>query len=79
MLAYLVVKIRDISDTDQLTGLYNRRKLERELISQLATVSEYDTSHALLVMHLLMMSDTDIRNTCLVYRGNLVVETIASI
>lgn len=49
---HLEVKLREMSDTDQLTGLYNRRKLERELISQFEAFTRYGLSTSILMFDL---------------------------
>lgn len=49
---HLEVKLREMSDTDQLTGLYNRRKLERELTLHFEAFTRYGLSTSILMFDL---------------------------
>ncbi|WP_100644338.1 GGDEF domain-containing protein [Alteromonas facilis] len=44
--------LRHLSETDQLTGLYNRRKLERDMSMHFANFKRYDTPTSLLMLDL---------------------------
>lgn len=48
----LEIKLRELSDTDQLTGLFNRRKLEQELKQHFDTYTRYATPTSLLMFDL---------------------------
>ncbi|GAB2596587.1 diguanylate cyclase PdgB [Nitrincola alkalisediminis] len=48
----LEVQLREMSDTDQLTGLYNRRKLERDLILHFEAFTRYGIPTAMLMFDL---------------------------
>ncbi|MEW9799228.1 sensor domain-containing diguanylate cyclase [Alteromonas sp. CYL-A6] len=48
----LEMTLRHLSDTDQLTGLFNRRKLERELAQQFSTFKRYHTPTSILMLDL---------------------------
>ncbi|WP_026374672.1 sensor domain-containing diguanylate cyclase [Aestuariibacter salexigens] len=44
------VSLRYLSDTDQLTGLFNRRKLEQDLAAQFASFTRYGTPTSVLML-----------------------------
>ncbi|MGI5307932.1 diguanylate cyclase [Rheinheimera sp. WS51] len=48
----LEIKLRQLSDTDQLTGLYNRRKLESELMLHYETFKRHASPMAILILDL---------------------------
>lgn len=48
----LEVQLRQLSDTDQLTGLFNRRRLERDLNLLFDTYSRYDVPASILMLDL---------------------------
>ncbi|MDG6772856.1 GGDEF domain-containing protein [Thiomicrorhabdus sp. ZW0627] len=48
----LEIKLRELSDTDQLTGIFNRRKLEHELSMHFETFSRYSTPTSILMFDL---------------------------
>lgn len=48
----LEVRLREISDTDQLTGLYNRRKLEHELERHFETFKRHSVPTSILMFDL---------------------------
>lgn len=48
----LEVKLKELSDTDQLSGLYNRRRLERELSNHFELFTRYGTESSLLIFDL---------------------------
>ena len=48
----LELQLRQLSDTDQLTGLYNRRRLERDLIVQFDTFQRHRTPTSILILDL---------------------------
>ncbi|MCS6229869.1 GGDEF domain-containing protein [Shewanella baltica] len=48
----LELQLRQLSDTDQLTGLYNRRRLERDLTVQFDTFQRHRTPTSILILDL---------------------------
>ncbi|MDX1808686.1 MAG: GGDEF domain-containing protein [Sulfurospirillaceae bacterium] len=46
------IKLRELGDTDQLTGFFNRRRLERDLISRYETFMRYATPTSVLIFDL---------------------------
>ncbi|MBU2873004.1 sensor domain-containing diguanylate cyclase [Marinobacter salexigens] len=57
----LEIKLREFSDTDQLTGLFNRRRLERDLALYYETFERYSLPTSILMLdldHLKTVNDT---------------------
>lgn len=48
----LEMQLRELSDTDQLTGLYNRRRLEQELTLQFALFHRHATTSSIILLDL---------------------------
>ena len=48
----LELQLKELSDTDQLTGLFNRRKLEQELASHYELSARYGVSNSVLMLDL---------------------------
>ncbi|QYK02594.1 sensor domain-containing diguanylate cyclase [Shewanella psychrotolerans] len=54
------IQLRELSDTDQLTGLFNRRRLERDLTFQYDSLQRYGIPTAILMLdldHLKLIND----------------------
>ena len=73
----LEIKLRELSETDQLTGLFNRRKLERDLALQYETFVRHSAPSAV------MMFDLDnlkkINDSCGHHVGDEMLQAVADI
>jgi diguanylate cyclase (GGDEF)-like protein len=73
----LEVKLRELSDKDELTDLFNRRKLEHDLARHYEEVSRYSVSTSLLIFDL--DNFKDLNDTCGHHAGDDALIAVAKI
>ena len=73
----LEIKLRELSDTDQLTGLFNRRKLEHDLALHHESCLRHSAPTSLLMFDLDNL--TKINDNKDLHAGDQAMQTMASI